>query len=72
LQSEILLSWQHPYYKIEQIVNVKEEILNEYKKLFIEDTNFLKSIESSTAKPSSFLYRINTVNNIIKKYVGEN
>lgn len=56
-------------YTIEQVVNHSEAILEDYKNLFIEDREFIKAIESSTGKVSSFLYRINAVKEVIDKYV---
>ncbi len=47
----------------------KQEILIDYKNLFLEDQEFLQSIESSTAIPRRFIYRINKINGIILKHI---
>lgn len=47
----------------------KDRILSEFKELFDSDSMFLDSIESSTATPVRFLYRINKLEEIINKYV---
>ncbi|MBA7549435.1 hypothetical protein ES705_41916 [subsurface metagenome] len=43
----------------------KGNIIDQYKKLFTDDNEFIESIESSTATPSRFLYRINALQIII-------
>ncbi len=47
----------------------KEEILKQFKNLFSKDPEFVDSIESSTASPNRFLYRINKLNNIINSVI---
>jgi len=49
--------------------NSRERIFNEFKDLFTSDQEFLQSIESSTATPNRFHYRIETLNAIIEKYI---
>lgn len=55
--------------EIEQILEHKETILSDFKKLFTEDTTFIESIESSTATPARFHYRINKLKEIINTYL---
>lgn len=47
----------------------KETILKKYKKLFLEDQDFIDSIESSTTNPGRFLYRINKLDEIIRENI---
>lgn len=47
----------------------KDKILTDFKSLFINDREFLQSIESSTASPNRFLYRTHKLEDIIQKYI---
>jgi len=47
----------------------KDKILNDFKSLFIDDNTFIESIESSTASPNRFLYRVRKFDEIIMKYI---
>lgn len=51
------------------LVTNKNEILNDFKSLFSNDPEFIKSIESSTASPQRFLYRVKKMDEIIEKYL---
>lgn len=53
----------------EIIVENKEKILNDFKNLFAQDKTFTESIESSTASPARFHYRINKLEEILNKYL---
>lgn len=53
----------------ERLIAQKEAILDEFKLLFSNDKIFLESIESSTASPQKFLYRINKLKEIVEKFV---
>ncbi len=53
----------------EQIIENKEAILADFKKLFTQDTTFIESIESSTATPARFHYRINKLKEILNNYL---
>ena len=53
----------------ELILENKEAILAEFKTLFTQDTTFIESIESSTASPTRFHYRINKLKEILNKYL---
>ena len=44
----------------------KDRILFKFKRLFSNDETFVESIESSTGSPNRFLYRIETVKEIIR------
>lgn len=50
---------------IKTLNSARQEILSDFKDLFVNDSTFLQSIESSTAAPSRFLYRIQTIEKII-------
>lgn len=52
----------------ELILKHKNEILTDFKLLFFEDKTFIESIESSTAAPNRFHYRIDSFTGIINKY----
>ncbi len=57
------------YEKDQQLIaDSKNQILEEFKQLFTNDNTFIESIESSTATPNRFLYRVSKVNEIINKY----
>jgi hypothetical protein len=47
----------------------KDKILADFKKLFSTDAEFIQSIESSTATPNRFLYRVERLNQIIKERI---
>ncbi len=51
------------------IILNKESILTDFKNLFSDDTTFIESIESSTATPARFHYRINKLEDILNKYL---
>lgn len=53
----------------QKITENKDAILKAYKKLFSKDESFIESIESSTASPSRFLYRVNKLDEIIKEHI---
>jgi len=53
----------------DQLHIVKDDILEEFKELFETDGIFLESIESSTASPNRFQYRIKRLTTIIDKYL---
>jgi len=46
--------------------NKRDIVLLNYKKLFVEDSEFLNSIEKATGNPSNFNYRVQKVFEIIK------
>lgn len=50
------------------IIENKNEILADFKDLFDNDTKFIESIESSTATPQRFFYRIEKLEEIIHNY----
>lgn len=52
-----------------RILEFKDAILADFKNLFIQDSIFIESIESSTATPVRFHYRINKLNEILNKYL---
>ncbi len=52
----------------EKIIEHKAEILQDFKILFETDKTFIESIESSTATPQRFIYRIEKLEEIISKY----
>lgn len=47
----------------------KSQILNDFKDLFTHDPTFISAIESSTANPDRFHYRVNKLNSIIRSYI---
>ncbi len=51
------------------LLNKKDNILNDFKELFSNDRTFIESIESSTATPQRFLYRINKLEEIINNHI---
>lgn len=53
----------------QKILTNKESILKDYKNLFSKDNEFIESIDSSTAAPVRFLYRIKKLDEIIGKYI---
>lgn len=53
----------------QKITASKDSILKDYKKLFTKDNEFIESIESSTAAPTRFLYRVNKLDKIIKEHI---
>jgi len=53
----------------ESIFANKEKILNDFKNLFTNDSTFIDSIESSTATPNRFHYRISKLEEIISNYL---
>lgn len=53
----------------EKLTSNRDAILKDYKKLFVEDDTFIESIESSTAAPNRFLYRIDKLDKIIKEHI---
>lgn len=53
----------------DRLINAKRSILVDYKELFINDKEFLQSIESSTATPNRFLYRIQKIDHIIQNRI---
>ncbi len=53
----------------EQLIENKENILRDFKSLFTEDHTFIESIESSTATPVRFRYRIERLEEILKNYL---
>ena len=53
----------------QKITASKDSILKNYKKLFTKDNEFIESIESSTAAPTRFLYRVNKLDEIIKEHI---
>jgi hypothetical protein len=53
---------------IDQLKLSKELILEDYKKLFNTDKEFIESIQSSTTSPSKFDYRIQRLLEIFAKY----
>lgn len=55
--------------KKERLDNSKSVILSDFKKLFTNDREFIQSIESSTASPNRFLYRITKLNEIINNHI---
>ncbi len=58
------------YKKDKQVLaKSKQAILDDYKDLFTNDQNFLQSIESSTGTPNRFIYRCQTIENIILNHV---
>lgn len=52
-----------------EIIKNKENILEDFKKLFDKDATFIESIESSTASPVRFQYRITKLEEILSKYL---
>lgn len=52
----------------EKLIKNKAAILNDFKLLFKDDERFIESIESSTASPQRFLYRIRRLEEILSKY----
>ena len=48
----------------------KDSILTDFKNLFTNDPAFIESIESSTATPQRFLYRINKFEEIVNNYIS--
>ena len=53
----------------QKIIANKDAILKNYKKLFSKDTEFIESIESSTATPKRFLYRAKKFDEIISEHI---
>jgi len=53
----------------QKLTSNRDAILKDYKKLFVEDDTFIESIESSTAAPNRFLYRIDKLDKIIKEHI---
>ncbi len=51
------------------IIKFKNEILEDFKNLFESDRTFIESIESSTATPQRFSYRIEKLEEIVNKYL---
>jgi hypothetical protein len=52
----------------EILIANRDNILKDFKALFSEDNTFIESIESSTATPNRFLYRVNILDEIIENY----
>lgn len=53
----------------QKLIDNKDEIVREFKRLFSSDDEFLEAIESSTATPSRFLYRTEKLEEIILNYM---
>lgn len=53
----------------ERIIENKDAILADFKMLFSQDSTFIESIESSTATPARFHYRINKLIDILNRYL---
>jgi hypothetical protein len=53
----------------ELVLENKAAILTDFKTLFTQDSTFIESIESSTATPVRFHYRINKLKEILNKYL---
>lgn len=51
------------------IIQYKEDILKDFKQLFSDDKTFIESIESSTATPNRFHYRIDKLEEILHKFL---
>lgn len=55
--------------KVRAIELSRDQIVTDFKLLFTKDQTFIDSISSSTAAPQRFLYRINKLEEIIKRHV---
>lgn len=53
----------------DSVIANKKDILNDFKNLFSEDRIFVESIESSTATPTRFHYRIDKLEDILNEYI---
>jgi len=53
----------------ERIIANKIDIISDFKRLFSDDVTFIESIESSTASPVRFHYRIKKLEEIVNKYL---
>lgn len=53
----------------ELIIENREAILADFKMLFTQDKTFIESIESSTASPARFQYRVNKLKEILNNYL---
>lgn len=51
------------------VIAKKADIIKDFKELFSSDKTFIESIESSTASPNRFLYRVKKLDEIIKNYI---
>jgi hypothetical protein len=52
----------------EKLILKKANIISDFKTLFSSDQTFIESIESSTASPQRFLYRVKKLQEILAKY----